>query len=242
MTLFLISFLAGVLTVLAPCILPLLPIVVGRSSDGQSKYRPLIISTSLAVSIILFTLLLKVSTVFIEIPQSTWAYISGGIIILFGINALFPTLWEHLPFVNRLSRSSNRLLGKNSQRKGIIGDILVGFSLGPIFSSCSPTYFLILATVLPQSVTTGLIYLIAYSLGLSLMLLLIGYIGQRLTSRLQGVSNPHGWFKRGLGVLFIVVGIFIVTGIDKQIEQYILENGYVDVTQIEEQLLDHIEK
>lgn len=238
MTLLLISFLAGVLTVLAPCILPLLPIVVGRASQDQSKYRPLIISGSLAVAVIIFTLLLKASTILIDIPHTTWSYISGAIIILFGIQALFPDLWKNLPFINKFSRSSNTWLGKHSQRKGLIGDILVGFSLGPIFSSCSPTYFLILATVLPQSFAKGLVYLIAYSLGLALMLVLIGYIGQRLTKRLQGVSDPKGWFKRGLGILFIVVGIFIASGVDKKVQAYVIEKGIFDITQIEEQILN----
>ncbi len=237
MTLFIVSFLAGVLTVLAPCILPLLPIVIGRSTQDQNRYRPLIVSGALAVAVVLFTLLLKASTAFIDIPQETWGYISGGIIMIFGITALFPTLWEHLPVTGSIARSSNKWLGKSSQRKDTLGDILVGLSLGPIFSSCSPTYFLILATVLPQSYAKGVLYLIAYALGLSLMLVFIGYLGQRLTKRLSGVSDPKGWFKRSLGLLFILVGIFVMTGADKKVQTYVLDKGFLDVTKLEQRLL-----
>ncbi len=237
MTLLLISFLAGVLTVLAPCTLPLLPIIVGRSAGSDHRYRPLVIAGSLALAIVVFTLLLKASTAFINIPQSAWAYISGIIIIVFGLIYLFPTVWEKISIKLNFSSGSSELLQKSSQKKGLLGDVLVGLSLGPVFSSCSPTYFLILATVLPQSYGTGVLYLIAYAVGLSLSLLLIGYLGQRLVKRLKGAADPKGWFKRVLGVLFLLVGLFIMTGTDKKLQTYILDTGFLDITKVEQKFL-----
>ena len=230
MTLLAISFFAGVLTVLAPCILPLLPIVIGRSVGGQHKYRPLIVSGSLAVAVVVFTLLLKASTAFINIPQGVWSAVSGGIIIVFGLVSLFPTLWEKISTRFKLLQGSNQLLGKSKSYAGVKGDVLLGLSLGPVFSSCSPTYFLILATVLPQSYATGIVYLVAYALGLSLVLLLVGYLGQRIVKRLNILSDAHGWFKRGLGILFIIVGIFIFTGTDKKLQASLIEKGFFDTT------------
>jgi len=243
MGLLIVSFIAGVLTVLAPCILPLLPIVIGRSVDGSNKYRPYVVTGSLAVAVIVFTLLLKASTAFIDIPQHVWSYISGGIIVLFGLVSLFPETWEKISVRLKFSSSSNELLNKTTRYSGFKGDILLGLSLGPVFSSCSPTYFLILATVLPQSYATGLVYLIAYALGLSITLLLIGLLGQRLAQRLNSFSDPKGKFKKGLAILFILVGIFIFTGADKKVQAYILEKGYFDITKIEQKLLtDQIEE
>ncbi|MBT3539102.1 redoxin domain-containing protein [Candidatus Parcubacteria bacterium] len=225
------------MTILAPCILPVLPIVLGRSVEGNNKYKPLIISGSLAVSVVVFTLLLKASTALIDIPFSTWSYVSGGIIIFFGLITLFPSPWEKLSSFFKFSIKSNKVLGKNSQKKGVVGDILVGASLGPVFSSCSPTYFLIIATVLPQNYFVGTIYIIAYALGLSLMLLLIGYIGQKFASKLTSLANPKGLFKRILGILFLIVGIAIITGYDKKVEAKLLDTGFIDVTKIEQKLL-----
>ncbi len=243
MTFLVISFLAGVLTVLAPCILPLLPIVIGRSAQGDDKYKPLIVSASLAVAIIIFTLLLKASTAFISIPPTFWSYLSGGIILLFGMFSLFPHLWETIAERFHLGQQANNLLGKSAQKKGILGDIFIGMSLGPVFSSCSPTYFLILATVLPESYGKGILYLSVYALGLSLMLLLIGYLGQKFVKRLNGFSDPKSKVKRGLGLLFILVGIFIMTGTDKKIQAAVIEGGIFDITKIEQRLLtDPMEK
>ncbi|MEZ4156817.1 MAG: cytochrome c biogenesis protein CcdA [Candidatus Paceibacterota bacterium] len=240
MTLFLISLLAGVLTVLAPCILPLLPVVIGGSLTGDkpSGKKAFVIITSLAVSVIAFTLLLKASTALIDIPESFWKTLSGGIVLIFGLITLFPTLWEKMPFVQRASAGSNKLMGKGFQKGGFMGEVIMGASLGPIFTTCSPTYFLVLASVLPESFALGMVYLLAYTIGLSLSLALIAVLGQKLAHKLGVLSNPHGWFKRFLGLLFLLLGIAIISGFDKKIEAKILEAGFFDITKIEQSLLN----
>lgn len=222
-----VSFAAGALTILAPCILPLLPIVIGGSvSDGRDSRRPFIIAASLMASIIAFTLLLKASTAFLGIPQYVWQYISGGLIILLGLALVFPKLWE--PIGNRLNIASNKALGKAGQKKGIGGAILLGAALGPVFNSCSPTYAFILAVVLPASTGVGLTSIVAYALGLGLMLLLIGLLGQRLIAKLGWAVNPKGWFRRLLGIIFVLVGIFVATGLDRDLQAHIIERGWYD--------------
>ena len=236
MLLFLISFVAGVLTVLAPCVLPLLPVIVGGSMAQGGRWRAYTICFSLGVSVILFTLLLKASTVFINVPQSFWEWFSGAILILFGLVMVFPQLWDRLGFVNAMNRSSNKLLGAGYQRNSRFGDMLMGAALGPVFSSCSPTYFVILATVLPQSFAAGFADLLAYAVGLSGFLFIIALVGQKLVDRLGVTINPQGWFRRGIGILFILVGLFVATGLDASAEAWLLNRG-VDLGGVEEYLL-----
>lgn len=238
MTLLIISFVAGVLTVLAPCILPLLPVVIGSSASGRSKWTPYIVVGSLALSIIIFTFLLKVSTAFITIPQQFWTYLAGAIIAIFGLTLVFPKLWSKVPGVSKVSKDSNKLVGTGYKKKSFWGDVLIGAALGPIFSTCSPTYFVILASVLPASFLLGTTYLLAYVIGLSLILLLIGILGEKFSSKLNKFADSDGWFKKTLGILFIILGIAIALGFDKQIEIFLLESGLFDVTKIEQQLLD----
>ena len=224
--LFLISFIAGVLSALAPCVLPLLPVIVGGSVAGGSRKRAYIITASLGLSVILFTALLKVSTVFINIPQSTWQLISGIILILFGIVMIFPKLWDSLGFVNVLNRSSNTLLATGFRQNSFWGDVLMGAALGPVFSSCSPTYFVVLASVLPVSFAMGFADLAAYALGLSGTLLLIALAGQRLVDTLGVTIEPAGWFRRTVGVLFLIVGIAVATGTMARAEAWLLNKGF----------------
>ncbi|MCB9820852.1 redoxin family protein [Candidatus Nomurabacteria bacterium] len=238
-----IAFIAGVLTVLAPCILPILPVIVGGSvSDGKDKRNPYVIIGSLVLAIVLFTLLLKWSTVFIGVSQEFWRSVSGVILVIFSITMIFPSVWEKIPLANKLNMSGNKLLGKGFQKKSFWGDVVMGAALGPVFSSCSPTYFVILATVLPASFAFGILALFFYGLGLGLVLLLISVLGQRVVEKLGVVANPHGWFKRGVGILFLIIGLLVFTGVDKKIESHLLEQGfYSDLSGIEINLLQKLE-
>jgi len=241
MALLAVSFIAGVLTVLAPCILPLLPVVLGTAAAGRSKATPYIVVGSLALSIILFTYLLKFSTALIMIPPEVWTYFTGGVLVLFGLILVFPALWEKVPGVNRLSTGSNKLVGTGYQKKSFWGDVLIGAALGPVFSSCSPTYFVILASVLPASFALGSLYLFAYAAGLALILLLVALLGQRFADKLSGAANSRGWFKKAVGVLFIALGVLIASGYEKKLEVAILESGFVDVVNWEQSILQRIE-
>ncbi len=228
-----VSLLAGVLTVAAPCVLPLLPVIIGGSivADGESrraKWRPFVIAASLAVSVIVFTLLLKATTVLLGIPTQVWQVISGVIVVLLGINLLFPSLWERVSATLRLGDRSNRALDASVQRQTVGGDILTGAALGPVFSSCSPTYALIVATVLPVSFAEGLLYVTLYAIGLAVPLLLIALAGRSAARRLGWLADPRGWFRRTMGVLFIVVGIIVIIGADKALQTLILDLGWYD--------------
>jgi len=238
MLLFLISLASGALTILTPCILPLLPIVVGGSlSDGKVKLsKALVIVSSLGFSVIAFTLLLKASTVFIDIPESTWKILSGGLIAVLGFIFIFPNLWSN-KWLAKLSAKSNILLGKGSQKQNVLGDILVGAALGPVFSTCSPTYFIVLATVLPARPAVGIVYLLAFAFGLCTALLLVALVGQKVMDKLNIAADPKGWFKRGLGILFILVGLAIILGVDKKIETALINADIFDATKIEQKLL-----
>lgn len=239
LTFLFIAVLAGVLTVLAPCILPLLPVVIGSSAQGRSKWTPYIVIGSLGFSILVFTYLLKASTLLIDIPTAFWSYVSGIILTAFGLILAFPKLWDKVPGTNKLSASSNKLVGAGHQKKSFWGDVTIGAALGPVFSSCSPTYFVILATVLPESFFVGTVYLLAYIAGLAAVLLMIALLGQKVMGRLINLADDSGWFKKIVGILFIFIGIAIMFGFDKAFEAKVLDSGILDgVLNIENQLLE----
>jgi cytochrome c biogenesis protein CcdA len=128
MLLLLISLIAGVLIILAPCVLPVLPVIIGGSisGDNKDKARPFIIGGALVVSIIFFTLILKVSTILINLLTSVLNDASGGILITLGIATVFPELWEKLVIQLNWQAASQRFLGQGEK---IRIDILVPFLL-----------------------------------------------------------------------------------------------------------------
>ena len=224
----LISFLAGILTILSPCVLPLLPLIVSGVDEEKSLARPLAIIFSLGASVVVFTLLLKATETLIGVPDSFWGWFSGGVLVVFGLSILLPAVWDQLVAKLRFKSQAQQLLGAGLSRKGWTGYLVVGFALGPIFFSCSPAYFAITSVALPSSPTTGLIYLGVYVLGLMLVLLLIGLGGQAVANRLGFLSNPQGWFKRSVGVLLVVTGLIVITGFYKDIEIWLLDTGVYD--------------
>jgi cytochrome c biogenesis protein CcdA/thiol-disulfide isomerase/thioredoxin len=221
------AFIAGVLTVLAPCVLPLLPVIIGGSLSGDSKdtRRPLLIAGSLAVSLIIFTVLLKATTLLINIPPAAITYFSGGIIVALGLATLFPQVYTTAMARLGIEHRAQQLLGSGTKsRSKWLGPVITGAALGPVFSSCSPVYAYLIATVLPAHFATAMAYIISYVIGLALILLTVGYYGQRLTGRLKFASNPSGYFQRGLALLFIVVGVLIITGSGTKLQVFVADH------------------
>lgn len=233
------SFIAGIITVFAPCVLPLLPIIIGGSISGKvsDKKRPVIIAASLAVSLIIFTLLLKATTLLINVPPSIFTVISGVILIVLGVLLFFPDVYEKFIIRFNLQLKSQALLGKSSGKSQLVGAIITGAALGPVFSSCSPVYAYILATVLPTNFAEAMLYMTSYVLGLSLMLLLIGYLGQKFLHRIKFLTNPKGWFMRTIAVIFVLVGLLIVTGSNTSLQTWVANHTPFDFDGLSSKLL-----
>src|SRR5665213_1740399 len=240
MLLLVISFIAGVLTILAPCVLPVLPVIVGGSIGGKAKdrTRPYIIVASLAGSIIFFTLLLKVSTVLVNLSPNALTDFSGGLLVVLGLAALIPEWWEALVIRLNWQAASQRFLGKGEKNKGrYFGPVLIGLALGPVFASCSPTYAFILASVLPGSFLAGLIYLGTYTLGLVLALLVVSIAGRQFISRFPWAIDTHSLFRRALGVVFILIGVAVISGYQIKAETWMANHMPFDETRLERILL-----
>jgi len=234
------AFIAGVLTVLAPCVLPLLPVIIGGSiaGDTKDKRRPFLIALSLAVSLIVFTVLLKATALLIHVPPQVFTYISGGIIVALGLATLFPFAYTRLVAALGIEHRTQSLLGKGtSNKRQWLGPVITGAALGPVFSSCSPVYAYILATILPAHFATAMSYIISYVIGLALILLAVSYYGQRLTTRLRFASDPSGAFQRGLGVLFILVGVLIVTGSGTKLQVWAANHTPFDFDNLSSKLI-----
>jgi cytochrome c biogenesis protein CcdA len=230
------AFIAGVLTTLAPCVLPLLPVIIGGSlgkPSAETRRRAYLIAASLGASVIAFTLLLRATTALIDIPQMTWQLISGAILIALGTVSVFPRLWDAVSTKLSLQRRSDKRLVAARERGGALGAILTGAALGPVFSSCSPLYIYVLVTVLPASFGEGMLLLVAYTIGLCGTLLVIALLGQKAVGKARWIANPEGNFKRVLGIIFVLVGFAVILGLDKDLQFWILENSPIRLWELD---------
>jgi cytochrome c biogenesis protein CcdA len=239
------AFVAGVLTTLAPCVLPLLPVIVGSSVAGgpaapagatgpggvatatrtTDRRRAVVITTSLGVSILVFTLVLKATTALLGVPPQVWPWISGGLLIGLGLVSLFPGLWERIAMALQLQSRSAARLDAARRKDGLAGQVLTGAALGPVFTSCSPLYGYVIVTVLPADFWYGLLLLVVYIAGLCSTLLAVSLLGQRFIAGARWAADPHGWFRRGLGLVFVLLGVLIASGGMREIETWLIDNS-----------------
>lgn len=237
MSLLLVSFIAGFLTVLAPCSLFLLPTIVVGSTSEKASSRPWLIVISLGASVFLFSLLIKGTTLALAIPDEVWSYVSGALLLVFGLTLLFPHAWELVAMKFKFTKSQN-LLEKSSEQSGKLGSILLGASLGPVFTTCSPTFALLLAVILPKSLAQGALNIAIFVIGMMIPFLLIGIGGQKIVKKFRFLANPNGWFRKTLGIILLLVAIMVITGYQKVIEKALIENGYLGPVQFEQSLLE----
>jgi methionine-R-sulfoxide reductase/methionine-S-sulfoxide reductase len=238
MTLALIAFIAGMLTILAPCVLPVLPVILAGSLTEKKWWYPYIITLSLALSIVVFTILLKASTLLIDIPSSFWKYLSGGILIFLGFIYIFPHIWTRISTALKFSKSNTSLDNAQDIGNPLSRAIITGAVLGPVFSTCSPTYTLLLATVFPASFISGVFYTFIYALGLSLILVLIALWWRKIVNKFRFIADEKWSFKRILGIIFLLVWLAIVSGLDKKLEATILEK--YDIPGIETNIINSL--
>lgn len=202
----LIAFSFGVLSVLSPCILPVIPLIAAYSAK-TGKWRPITLILGLSLS---FTLMGVLASAFGQVLQryQTIMYVfGGGIIILFGLIMIFDVIEERIrmlvPKTGLLTRFSTPNAG------GIAGGFLFGFSLGIIWTPCiGPILGAILTMVALQGeILHGGLLLFIYSLGLGVPLLAIAY-----TSRfsLRRVAKYSVIIKRVSGIVLIMVGLYMV--------------------------------
>ena len=216
--LFVIAFISGILTILTPCVLPMLPILLGASQQGiKNKIHSYIIILSLITSIFLFTLLFKQAFDLLFWPK-VLQIIGASVIGIYGLLLLFPHIWNKISEKIWLNK-----IWAQSQKSGFLWDIILGASLWPIFTSCTPTYLLIVGLIFGEQFVTGAIALAFYCLGFGAILLLISLFGRKLTSKLATASSENWLFKKILGFICIIFAILIGTGWIKDIEAKITE-------------------
>lgn len=239
MSFWLLSFIAGFLTVLAPCSIFLLPTIVVGSASEKDPSRPWIVVASLGISVFLFSILIKGTSLALAISDSVWSYLSGALLFVFGLSLLFPHTWEKLAALLKLNKSQS-WLASSGKVHGKLGAVLLGASLGPVFSTCSPTFAVLLASILPSNFIDGVINIAVFVVGMMIPFILIGLGGQKIIAKFRIMANPEGWFRRTLGILLLIVGLMVATGFQKKIEQAIIEAGYLGPVEFEQSYLEEL--
>ncbi|MDV5825702.1 cytochrome c biogenesis CcdA family protein [Sphingobium naphthae] len=222
-----LAYVAGALTILSPCVLPLVPIVLSSAAQ-RHRFAPVALAAGLVLA---FTATGFVVAAFGQaLGIDTLVVRNAGAIILClaGIVLLIPRLQDGLsriatPAAAWASRQQSAL----DDRAGLWGQALVGALLGIVWAPCvGPTLGAAVALA-AEGKDLGEVALVmaAFGLGISTVLLVIAFVARGALARWRGrmmAAGGHG--KIVLGGLLLIVGIFILTGVDRQLEAFALDH------------------
>ena len=209
--LFLIGFLAGVITAVSPCVLPVLPIVLAGGASGGRR-RPYAIIAGLVASFALFTLTASAILSALHLPQDILRNIAIALLFVVAATLFVPRFGMLLetPFV-RLSRRPSGDLG---------GGVLLGASLGLVFVPCAgPVLAAITSLSAQHRFGAEVVFLtLFYAAGAGLVLLLVALGGQRVSRRLR---ETRRWWRPALGAVIAAAAFGVVFNLDQTLQTHL---------------------
>lgn len=234
---FLIAFLGGILTVLSPCILPVVPFLFA----GVERTRTSILLTlgGMALTFALISSLAVVSSDWVIQANNTGRHVALIVMVLFALSLISARIggWLARPFV----LLGNRLDPNTRKMSGPLGSLMIGVATGLLWAPCAgPILGVILTGAMVQGANaqTSLL-LVAYGLGSALSLGTLIFAGRGLVNRLKPSIPVTGWLRRGAGAGVLVAAAVIATGTDNRLLAGTSSEG---VTSVEQQVLETVPK
>jgi cytochrome c-type biogenesis protein len=220
-----VAFVAGVLTTLSPCVLPILPIVLGAAASAR-RYGPAALAAGLALSFTAIGLFVATIGYSLGLTAELFRQVGAALLVLLGATLLFP------PLQARLATASGPLANWTDRRfaiyfgSGYAGQFCVGVLLGAVWSPCvGPTLG---AASLLAAQNRDLLQVAAsmlvFGLGAALPLLVVGIVSREALQRWrQQILSAGQGVKAGLGLLLILVGMLVLARLDKGIETALVD-------------------
>jgi cytochrome c biogenesis protein CcdA/peroxiredoxin len=215
------AFIAGIVTILSPCILPVLPFILSSSTDAD-KRKPWGVVLGFVLSFTFFTLFLTTIVRLTGVSPDVLRYASVVILFLFGLGLLIPQ------FQLLLEKAFTMGAGKvpnQAKATGLFGGLLVGFSLGLLWTPCvGPILASVISLALTGSVNSAAFFItFAYALGTAIPMLVIMKGGQALLQRNQWLLRNTGNIQKGFGVLMMLTALAIFNNYDRKFQTYVLQ-------------------
>ncbi|MBP9691534.1 cytochrome c biogenesis protein DipZ [Candidatus Woesebacteria bacterium] len=219
----LFAFLAGVITILSPCILPILPIILTSSIGGvdTGKSRPMGVVAGFILSFTFFTLFLSTIVRLSGIPAETLRFVSVFVVAGFGVSLLIP---QFQVLVERLFSRFAGFMPNSKGKTGFSGGLLIGFSIGLLWTPCvGPILASVISLAITGTVTfDAFLITLAYSMGTAIPMFFIMLGGQNALRRVPWLLSNLGHIQKVFGILMILTAFAIFFNVDRKFQTYIL--------------------
>lgn len=220
-----LAFLAGVLSILSPCVLPILPLVLGTAASGH-RLGPVALAAGLSLSFVVIGLFVATAGFALGIGGAVFRGAAAVLIIAVGAVLLLPPLQARLALASGpIANWTDQQFG-TSRGSGLGGQFGIGLLLGAVWSPCvGPT--LGAASLLAaqgQDLPRVALTMLVFGLGAALPLLALGLVSREAALRWRGkLLAAGGGLKRALGAVFVAVGVLVLLGLDKRIEAVLVD-------------------
>ena len=217
-----LSFIAGVVTVCSPCILPILPIIIGRSLQTH-RYGAVALVAGTITGFAIAGSLLGVASLWLTNLANFVRILAIAILLILGIMAIFPKLQYRLQssLLSKLPIKFPKI--REPKRINLMGEFLLGSQLGLLWTPCAGSVLgsiLVLAAA-DQEIVTAFILLLFYGIGAGIPMLLIAYASRYFSKSFMRLRAHAQILQRIGGVLIAGTAIAIILGWDIKIQLWL---------------------
>ena len=220
-----LAYVAGLVTLLNPCVLPVLPIVLA-AAFGENRLGPAALTAGLVLSFTVFGFLILVFGFSIGLDQETLRTVAAMVLVAAGVLLAVPRAQAAFAMAMApIASGGNQLLARVSGR-GVGGQFAVGALLGLVWTPCvGPTLGVAIAAASQgQHLLSAFLTFFVFGLGVATALLAFAYGSRRALAARKGSLQTLGrWSKPILGGLLIVVGLMILGGLDRMAEAALVQ-------------------
>jgi cytochrome c-type biogenesis protein len=222
-----LAFVAGGLSALSPCVLPILPIVLGAAAS-EHRWGTVALAIGLTSSFVVIGLFVATIGYSIGVNADVFRYVAAVLMIAIGAILLIPRFQTQLAVAGApFAAWSDRRFG-GARRGGFVGQLGTGLLLGAVWSPCvGPT--LGAASILAaqgRDLGTVAVTMLAFGLGAAFPLATIGLLSREAVSRWRTrLLDGGAWAKMAFAIVLITVGILVLTGLDKRIESIAVDRS-----------------
>jgi cytochrome c biogenesis protein CcdA len=220
-----LAFLAGILSILSPCVLPLLPIVFGTAASDH-RNGPVALGGGVAVSFVAIGLFVATIGFGLGLDGALFRKVAAMMMIGSGLFLMLPTLQLRLAAASGpISNWADQRRG-NVRSSGLAGQFGIGVLLGAVWSPCVGPTLGAASVLAAQGSSLGVVTLtmLVFGIGAAVPLIAIGLVSrQALATWRNRLISGGKTAKVVLGALLLTLGILIASGLDKRIETALVD-------------------
>ena len=222
----LIAYLSGLLTLINPCVLPVLPIVLA-SSLNQDRRAPLALAAGMSVTFVVLGLGVAALGPALGLRPDTVNAAAALMMVVFGLVLIFPVLGDVFSrLTTRLAACADGQIDATKEQ-GLTGQFIAGALLGAVWSPCiGPTLGAAIGMASSgRNLGLATLIMLAFAMGVSTLILALAYGARRSLARvLPRLRRAAEGSKLVLGSVFLLIGLGLFFGLNRPVEAYLLQH------------------